>query len=72
MATVFLEFVGQVDDADGFEGAFFDAYPATATECFRYDGFATFNAYGFYFAAHHRAEANAQGIALLDFAFIFI
>jgi len=34
MATVFLQLVGKVDYADGFEWAFFDTDTASTTELF--------------------------------------
>ena len=71
MAAILLQLIRQINDADGFEGAFFDANPAAAAKGFRYDGFASFDAYGFHSAAHHGAEANAEGIAFFDFAFVF-
>ena len=48
MAAILLKLIGQVDDADGFEGAFLDANPAAATKGFGYDGFVAFNTYGFH------------------------
>lgn len=72
MAAVFLQFVGQVDDADGFEGAFFDADAAAAAKSLRYDGFVSLNSYGFHSAAHHRAEAYADLAAFFDFAFVLV
>ncbi len=70
MAAVLLEFVGQVDDAYGFKGAFFDANSASAAERFGYDGFVAFDAYGFYSAADHGAEVHAELVAFFDFAFV--
>jgi hypothetical protein len=72
VATVFLQLVWQVDDAYGFEGAFFDADSAAAAEYLGYDGFVSFNSYSFHSAAHHRAEANAGLIALFDFASVLV
>jgi hypothetical protein len=72
VAAVFLQLVWQIDDADGFEGAFLDADSAAAAEYFGYDGFAAFNSYGFHSAAYHRTEANAGLIALFDFASILV
>jgi hypothetical protein len=72
VAAILLKLIWQVDDADGFEGAFFDAYPAAAAERLGYDGFVSFNFYGFHSAAYHWAEANAEGIAFFDFALVFI
>jgi hypothetical protein len=59
VATILFQLVGEVDDADGFEGAFFDAYAAAATEFLRYYDFVAFEAYGFYSAAYHGAEFYA-------------
>jgi hypothetical protein len=72
MAAIFLQLVGQIDDADGFEGAFLDAYSAAAAKSLSYDGFVSLNSHGFHSAAHHRAEANAGLIAFFDFAFVLI
>ena len=72
MAAIFFQLVGEVDDADGFEGAFFDADAAAAAEGFCYDGFVSFNSDGFYSASNHGAEVDAEWIAFFDFAFIFI
>ena len=70
MAAILLKFVRQVDDADGFEGTFFDADAASAAKCFRYDGFVAFYSYGFYSASYHGAEAYAELVAFFDFAFV--
>ena len=72
MAAIFLQLIRQVDDADGFEGAFFDAYSAAAAESFGYDCFVSFNSDGFHSAANHRAKANADLIAFFNFAFILV
>ena len=72
MAAILLQLVGQVDDADGFEGAFFDADAAAAAECFRDDGFVAFDADGFHSAAYHGAEVNAEVITFFDFAFVSV
>ena len=60
MTAILLKLIWKVDDADGFEGAFFDANPAATAKGLCDDGFASFDAYGFYFATYHRAEANAE------------
>ena len=72
MAAVFLQLIWQIDDADGFEGAFFDADAAATAQGFRYDRFVSLNSYCFYSATHHRAEANARLITLFHFAFVLI
>jgi hypothetical protein len=72
VAAIFLQLVWQVDYADGFKGAFFDAYATSAAERFRYDCFVSFNSDSFYSAANHRAEANADLVAFFNPALIFI
>ena len=72
MAAVFFEFVGQIYDADGLEGAFFDADAASAAKALDNYSLVSFNPYGFHSTAHHGAEANAELIAFFDFAFILI
>jgi hypothetical protein len=72
VTAVLFQFVWEVDDADGFERAFFDADSAAATEYLRYNGFVSFNSYGFHSAAHHWAEVNAGLVALFDFAPVLI
>ena len=72
MATVLLQFIREVYDAYGFEGAFFDAYAAAAAEFFGEDDFVVFEAYGFHSTAHHRAEFYAELITFLGFALVII
>ena len=59
VAAVFVQFVGEVNYADGFEGAFFDAYTAATAEHLGDYGFFAFHAYGFHSTSHHRTEAYA-------------
>ena len=68
MAAVFFQLVWQVDDADGFEGAFFDAYAAAAAEFLADYDFVVFEAYGFNAASDHGAEFYAQLVAFFGFA----
>jgi hypothetical protein len=70
VATILLKLIGQVDDADGFEGAFFDADAASAAKGFGYDGVIAFYSDGFYSAAYHGAVAYAELVAFFDFAFV--
>ncbi len=72
MAAVFFQFVGEVDDADGFEGAFFDADAASAAQGFGDDCVVAFDSDGFHSAAYHGAEVYAELVAFFDFAFIFV
>ncbi len=72
MAAVLFKFIRQVDDADGFEGAFFDADAAAAAERFGDDRFVAFNADGFHSAAYHGAEVYAEVVAFFDFAFVSV
>ena len=72
MAAVFLEFVWKVDYADGFEGAFFDAYAASAAEFFADNDFVFFEADGFYVAADHGAVFYAYLVAFFGFAFVVV
>jgi hypothetical protein len=59
VATVFFKFIWKIHYADGFEGAFFDAYAAAAAEHFRDYRFVSLYSYGFYAASHHRTETYA-------------
>jgi hypothetical protein len=68
VAAVFFKLVWKVHYADGFEGAFFDAYAAAAAEHFGNYGFVAFYLYGFHATAHHRAEVDACLIAFFHFA----
>jgi hypothetical protein len=68
VTAILIQLVRQINYADGFEGAFFDAYAAAAAQNLRDDGFVAFYLYGFHSAAHHRAETNAGFIALFHFA----
>jgi hypothetical protein len=72
VAAVFFEFVRKVDDADGFEGAFFDAYAASAAEFFAYNDFVFFEADGFYVASDHGTVFYAYLVAFFGFAFVIV
>jgi hypothetical protein len=72
VAAVFLQLVGKVHYADGFEGAFFDAYAAAAAERLGDYGFFAFYAYGFHSASHHRTEAYAWLTALFYLASVSV
>jgi hypothetical protein len=70
MAAILLQLIRQINYADGFEGAFFDADTASATESFGDDGVVAFYAYGFYSTAYHGAVAYAELVAFFNFAFV--
>jgi hypothetical protein len=72
MTAVFLQLIRQIHDADGFEGAFLDAYSTTAAQFLRDYGFAALHANGFDVAAHHRTESDAVLVALLDLAAVSV
>ena len=60
MATIFLQLIRQIYNADGFEGTFSYADAATAAEAFGNDCFVSFNFDGFHSTTYHRAEVNAE------------
>jgi hypothetical protein len=70
VTTILLKLIGQVNDADGFEGTFLYTDTTTTTESLRDQGFVTFDTDSFHSAAHHRAVTNAELIALFDFALV--
>jgi hypothetical protein len=72
MTAILLQLIRQVDDADGFEGAFFDAYAASAAQLLRNDYFVFFEAYGFDSAANHRAVFYAHLVAFFGLAFVVV
>ena len=72
MAAVLLQLVGQVDDADGFEGTFLDANAASAAEFLADDDFVVFEADSFHAAADHGTEFYAQLVTLLGFALVVV
>jgi hypothetical protein len=72
VTTILLKLIGQVNDTDGFEGTFLNADTTTTTKHFGDQGFVAFDTYSLHSAAHHRAVAHAEVIALFDFAFVNI
>jgi hypothetical protein len=68
MTAILLQLVRQIHDADGFEGAFLDAYSTAAAQFFRDYGFASFHSNGFDVAANHRTETDAVLVTLLNLA----
>jgi hypothetical protein len=70
MAAVLLQFIRQVDDANGFEGAFLDAYPTSAAKFLRYDNFIFFEPDSFNSATDHGAIFYANLVAFLRLAFV--
>jgi hypothetical protein len=72
VTAVLIQFVRKVYDGYSFEGAFFDAYAAAATEYLGDENFVLLESYGFYAASHHGAEFNAELITFFGFAFIVV
>jgi hypothetical protein len=70
VTTILLKLIGQVNDADGFEGTFLKADTATATKGFRNQSFVAFNPDSFHSATHHRTVTNAELIALFNFTLV--
>jgi len=72
MATFLFQFVWQIDDGEGVEGAFFDADAASYAKGFHNQGYTVFKADGFYLISYRGAKAVARSTATLGFASIFI
>ena len=72
MAAVFVQFVREIYDGYGFEGALFDTYAAAAAEFLGDENFVLFESYGFYAAPHHGAEFDAELITFFGFAFVMV
>jgi hypothetical protein len=72
MATVFVEFVRQVDYTNGLEGAFFDADTTATAELFRNYDFVFFEADGFNTTTYHGTVFYAHLVAFLWLALITI
>lgn len=70
MAAILLKLIRQIYDGYCFEGAFFNADAASATERFGDDGVVTFDSDGFYSAAYHGAVAYTELVAFFNFAFV--
>jgi len=72
MAAFLFQFVWQIDDGEGVEGAFFDADAASYAKGFHNQWHTVFKADGFYLVSHRGTKAIARSTTTLGFASILI
>lgn len=72
MTTLFFQFVWQINDGEGVERAFLDAYPASYTEDFRNYRLLILETDSLNLVSHRRAEAKTRSTTTFGLASIFI
>jgi len=72
MTTFLFQFVWQIDDGEGVEGAFLDADAASYAKSFHNQGYTIFKADSLYLISYRGAKAIARPTATLGFASILI
>ncbi len=72
MTTIFVQFVGEIDNADCFKRAFFNAYPAAAAKLLADYDLVFFKTDCFDSAANHGTVFDTHLVAFFGLAFVII